>query len=233
MRNPRDALRAGGPLGALASSGAWPIPLYRRGPRNTAISVCFTGVGRWKLNDGGNLHIMNRSTAWFAVAVFLAAGGLPAQDANPVSANLKQSWNSVKGLLQRTAEKMPDENYSFKPMPEMQSFAQRLGHVIAFNMRGCSTVQGEVLNMQIAPTASKAQILAAMKQADDACDAVFNSLTDAEAAQTVNAGRGGQRQKLAVLEGLVLEHSQEVYGYLAVYLRLKGIVPPSSDRNER
>jgi hypothetical protein len=49
----------------------------------------------------------------------------------------------------------------------------------------------------------------------------------------VNAGRGGQRTKLALIEGNVLEHSQEVYGYMCVYLRLKGIVPPSSDRTER
>ena len=48
----------------------------------------------------------------------------------------------------------------------------------------------------------------------------------------VNAGRGGQRLKLAVIEGNVLEHSQEVYGYMAVYLRLKGVVPSSSERNE-
>ncbi|HXP88712.1 MAG TPA: DinB family protein [Bryobacteraceae bacterium] len=176
--------------------------------------------------------MMNRSFALFAVVVISGAGVLHAQDANPISANMKQSWNNVKGLLQRTAEKMPEENYGFKPTPEMQSFGQRVGHVISFNMRGCSTVQGEVKNLQIPPTASKADILAAMKQADEVCDAVFNSLTDAEAAKMVNAGRGAQRQKLAVLQGLVLEHSQEVYGYMAVYLRLKGIVPPSRPFSE-
>jgi hypothetical protein len=176
---------------------------------------------------------MNRSSALIAVAMIAGTGVLPAQDANPISANMKQSWNNVKGLLERTAEKMPEENYGFKPTPEMQSFGQRLAHVISFNMRGCSGAQGEVKNLTIPPTAGKADILAAMKQANDVCDAVFNSLTDAEAAKMVAAGRGGQRQKLAVLQGTVLEHSQEVYGYMAVYLRLKGIVPPSSDRNER
>jgi hypothetical protein len=48
---------------------------------------------------------------------------------------------------------------------------------------------------------------------------VFNSLTDAEALKMVRAGRGGQRLILAVLQGTVLEHPQEVYGYVAVYLR--------------
>jgi hypothetical protein len=174
---------------------------------------------------------MNRISTWIAVAVF--AGVLHAQDANPISANMKQSWQNVKGLLQRMAEKMPEENYGFKPTPEMQSFAQRMGHVISFNMRGCSAVKGEPMNLTFPANTTKADVLGAMKQTNDVCDAVFNALTDAELVKTVATGRGAPRQKIALLQGMVLEHSQEVYGYTAVYLRLKGIVPPSSDRNER
>jgi hypothetical protein len=51
--------------------------------------------------------------------------------------------------------------------------------------------------------------------------------------KTINTGRGGPRLKLAVIEGTLLQHANEVYGYMCVYLRLKSIVPPSSDRNER
>jgi hypothetical protein len=80
---------------------------------------------------------------------------------------------------------------------------------------------------------TKAEVMAAMKTTNDECDSVFNSLTDADLGKMINLGRGAPRPELAVLEGLVLEHSQEVYGYTAVYLRLKGLVPPSSDRNER
>jgi hypothetical protein len=172
-----------------------------------------------------------------ALAVVLAGAGfaiapLRAQD-NPISANIKGSWNNVKGLLERMAEKMPEENYSFKPTPEMQSFGQRLGHVISFNMRGCAQVKGEQKAVTITPLLPKRTSKAAMTEANDKCDSVFSSLTDAEAVKMVTGGRGGPRTKIAVLEGTVLEHSQEMYGYLAVYLRLKGIVPPSSDRNER
>ena len=62
---------------------------------------------------------------------------------------------------------------------------------------------------------------------------MFNALTDAEAMTMVTGGRGGPRPKFAILQGNVLEHAQEMYGYMAPYLRLKGVVPPSSDRNER
>jgi len=174
---------------------------------------------------------MNRISGLLLAGV-LAAAGARAQD-NPLSANLKASWNNAKGLLERMAEKMPEENYSFKPTPEMQSFGQRLGHVIAFNMRGCAQVKGEQKAVAVSPTSSKADLLAALKEANDECDSVFSTLTDAEGLRMVTGGRGGPRTKFAVLEGTVLEHSQEMYGYLAVYLRLKGVVPPSSDRNER
>ena len=53
-------------------------------------------------------------------------------------------------------------------------------------------------------------------------------MTDADANQTVRVGRGGQRSKLAMLWGVV-SHSNEIYGTMGVYMRLKGIVPPSSE----
>jgi hypothetical protein len=176
---------------------------------------------------------MNRTSKMIVTALFAGACALQGQDANPISTNLKQSWNNVKGLLTRMAEKMPEENYRFKPTPDVEDFGRRMAHVATFNMRGCALVKGDQKAINAGATPSKAQVLAAMKEADDECDAVFNSLTDAEVLKTIDTGRGGQRTKLAVLQGLVLEHSQEVYGYAAVYMRLKGIVPPSSDRNER
>ena len=159
------------------------------------------------------------------------AGTLGAQDANPISANMKQSWANIRDLLTQTAEKMPEENYRFKPTPEVQDFGQRMAHVIGFNMRTCAQQKGEQKNVTLSAAPSKAEITAAMKAANEECDAVFNALTDADLLKTVNTGRG-PRMRLALLEGLVLEHSQEVYGYVCVYLRLKGIVPPSSERNE-
>jgi hypothetical protein len=176
---------------------------------------------------------MNRTSKMIVTALFANACALQGQDANPISTNFKQSWNNVKGLLTRMAEKMPEENYRFKPTPDVEDFGRRMAHVATFNMRGCALVKGDQKTINVGATPSKAEVIAAMKEANDECDSVFNSLTDAELLKTVNAGRGGQRPKFAILQGLVLEHSQEVYGYAAVYMRMKGIVPPSSDRNER
>jgi hypothetical protein len=164
------------------------------------------------------------------VVIAASACLLQAQDANPVSASEKQSWNNIKTLLTKEAAKMPEENYKFRPVSEIQDFGARVAHIVTSNMRTCAMLKGEQKSLTLAATSSKADIAAAMKDAWDECDSVFNSLTDADLQKMV-AGRGGQRQKLAVVQGL-LEHSQEMYGYMAVYLRLKNVVPPSSDRNE-
>jgi hypothetical protein len=76
-------------------------------------------------------------------------------------------------------------------------------------------------------------LVALVKQSNAACDAVFDTLTDAGAMEKISSRLGGPfppeptRTKLATLNNLV-RHSNEVYGYMCVYLRLKGIVPPSS-----
>jgi hypothetical protein len=168
-------------------------------------------------------------------ATLVATSALHAQTAaNPLSANMKASWTNIRDLLTKMAEKMPEQDYRFKATPEVQDFGQRMAHAVTFMMRGCSTVKGmpKTVNVSDQGMPTKTEVLAAMKEADAECDAVFNALTDADLLKMINAGRG-QRLEQAVLQGQVLEHSQEMYGYMAVYLRLKGIVPPSSDRNER
>jgi len=177
---------------------------------------------------------MRRVCMMAAIALLASACSLRAQDANPISTNLKGSWENIRDLLVKMADKMPDDAYRFKPTPEMQDFGQRMAHVITFNVRACAQVKGDMplaLNLSAAPT--KAEVAAALKKADDECDSVFSTLTDADVLKTVTGGRGGPRTKLSILEGTLLEHANEVYGYMCPYLRLKGIVPPSSDRNER
>jgi hypothetical protein len=176
---------------------------------------------------------MNRIVKMLIAIMFLSTCAIQAQDANPIATNLKGSWMNMRDLLTKMADKMPDDAYRFKPTPDIQDFGQRMAHVIGFNMRACAQLKGEqkMLNFGTAPT--KMDIDTAMKQANDECDSYFATATDADLMSTVTGGRGGPRTKLSIVEGNLLEHAQEVYGYMCVYLRLKGIVPPSSDRNER
>ena len=174
---------------------------------------------------------MKRALAVIFTILFACVCALQAQEANPISASLKGSWGNIRDLLTKMADKMPDENYRFKPTPDVQDFGQRMAHVVGFNMRTCAMLKGDQKSVTFSAMPSKAEVVAAIKQTNEECDSLFNSLTDADALKMISA-RGGQRLELAVIEGNVIEHSQEMYGYMAVYLRLKGVVPPSSDRNE-
>ena len=74
---------------------------------------------------------------------------------------------------------------------------------------------------------SKDDLLTALKDSIAECDAAFGALTDATASDAVPF-RNAQRSKLAILV-YNTGHDMEEYGYAAVYLRLKGLVPPSSE----
>jgi len=163
----------------------------------------------------------------------MGRGAAPVDPNNPLASNMKGSYTNIRDLLTKMADAMPEENYRFKPTPEVQDFGVRMAHAVSFMMRGCATAKGEQKPLTFSQAPTKAEVQAAMKETTAYCDAVFNSLTDADLMTMVNSGRGGPRLKQAILQGTVLEHSQEMYGYMAVYLRLKGIVPPSSNRNER
>ncbi len=95
---------------------------------------------------------------------------LHAQDANPISTNLKQSWANIRDLITKMADKMPEEDYSFKPTPDIQEFGQRMAHVIGFNMRSCAQLKGEQKPLMFSTSPTKAEITAAVKQANDECD---------------------------------------------------------------
>lgn len=172
---------------------------------------------------------MNRSFLAMSIAVFACACTLQAQTG--LAAEAKQSYNAIKNNLTKAAEKMPEENYSFKPTPEIRTFAEVLDHVADSQMRTCSAVAGDQKSPNAAGKTSKAEVTAALQDAFAECDKAYDSLTDANAPEMIKTGRG-QRTRLGALVGNTT-HDNEIYGTLAVYLRLKGIVPPSSDRTGR
>ena len=163
----------------------------------------------------------------FSIALMLASAAmLPAQE-NPLSTEAKQAFNTIKNNLIKMAEKMPEDAYSFKPVPEIRTFGGLVGHVADSEMRSCSTVNGEVKQLGASKMTGKAELVAALKSAGEECDKAYGSLTDSAAIQMIE-GRGGKRSKLGTLVQNTT-HANEEYGYMAVYLRLKGIVPPSSE----
>ena len=185
----------------------------------------------------GILHVMNRRCVLIRTfmlgAVLAGACALPAQTPNPLSSEVKWSYGSIKNNLLKLAEKMPAERYDFRPTPDVETFGRRVAHIADANMSVCTGLNGERKPLGAASKTAKADLVAALKESFAYCDRVFDSLTDVVAQEKVSSRLGGPfppeatRSRLATLYNLV-RHSNEMYGYMAVYLRLSGIVPPTS-----
>jgi uncharacterized damage-inducible protein DinB len=153
-----------------------------------------------------------------------------AAQANPFSSWNKMAYGRVKEILFRSAEKMPEENYSFKPTETVRSYGQILGHVADSQYYFCSAVLGETnpgLKIEQTKT-SKADLIAALKNAFAYCDKAYDGMTDTSGAQMVKL-MGMDMPKLSVLTANNM-HNLEHYGNLVTYMRLKNIVPPTSEQ---
>jgi uncharacterized damage-inducible protein DinB len=152
---------------------------------------------------------------------------MPAQTPPSAAAAVKAAYGRIKSNFQKAAEKMPEENYKFAPVEAIQTFGQRVAHIADAQTGGCSALTGERKTGTAKSKTSKADLVSALNESFAECDKAFDALTDANAMEAVTAGRG-QQARIAALYGIVV-HANEVYGAMGVYMRLKGIVPPSSE----
>lgn len=140
---------------------------------------------------------------------------------------LKQNYDGIKNNVTKGAEKMSDADYSFKATPQVRSYGEIITHIADVQIMLCGMVNGEQKHVSNPKAMSKTDAQTALKEAFDYCDPVYNGLTDTAATQTVKMF-GRDRSKFGVLDFGVI-HDNEMYGQMVVYLRLKGLVPPSSE----
>jgi hypothetical protein len=161
-----------------------------------------------------------------------AAAQPPAAGPVGTAVGLQRAYAQLKTTITLSAEKMPDADYFFKPTPDIRGYGQLWGHVADAQFGQCSGAKGVPNPRQGQPTfemlTTKAEIVKAVADSFAFCDDAFSSLTDESAAQMISNGRGGQQSRVTALTG-VLVHGSEMYGIGTVYLRLKGLIPPSTD----
>jgi hypothetical protein len=162
-------------------------------------------------------------------AVILALMGVSAASAaNPVIAETKLTYSQIKANIIKAAEKMPESGYSFQATPEERKFGELVGHIADAQTRICGAATGDVKPANAGKLTAKADLVAALKASFETCDAAMDSVTD-ENAMTMMPFQRAQRSKISVMIYNTI-HDNESYGTMAVYLRLKGIVPPSSEK---
>jgi uncharacterized damage-inducible protein DinB len=169
---------------------------------------------------------MNRIMMFVAAATIASTSVFGQNDAFS-SAN-KTFYGMIKGNLVKAAEKMPEDNYSFQPTKEVRTFGQIVGHVADANLMFCSAAKGEQKQPSAEKTkTSKADLVAALKESIAYCDGVYGAMTDEAGAVKVKFF-GNDLSKSALLEFNVA-HNNEHYGNIVTYMRIKGLVPPSSE----
>src|SRR5215472_11404771 len=121
---------------------------------------------------------MSRNPIIALLTAVASASALPAQEADPFSTEIRRMYKHVKNNVTRIVEKMPEANYSFRPTPQIRTFAQIVGHVADVQARSCSAVNGDPKSLNVSAKTTKAYLVAALKESFSLCDKAFDSLTD-------------------------------------------------------
>jgi DinB family protein len=169
---------------------------------------------------------MHRVSSAILIAALFSITVLHAQN-NPFSTDARQTYAMVKSSLLKAADKMPEENYSFRTTPQVRTFGEMIAHVADAGLMMCGVVKGEKVSANARSKTSKADLVAALKASFDYCDPVYASMTDAVGAAQVK-WFVWDMSKLGLLNWNI-SHDNEMYGIIGAFLRIKGIVPPSSE----
>lgn len=141
-----------------------------------------------------------------------------------------RAWSDrVKAYVTKAAAQVPEEHYAFQPTPQVRSMGQLFAHIADANFLICGIAGGQkppMSGIEKSKT-SKADISEALAASFKFCDSAFDGLTEATAHETVKFFVPGSHTRLGVL-AFNGAHNFEHYGNIVTYMRMKGLVPPSS-----
>jgi uncharacterized damage-inducible protein DinB len=159
--------------------------------------------------------------------------------ANPFTAASKPYYELLKGWITKSAEMLPEKDYGFHPTEapaadkkDMRTFGQLIGHVADANSMFCGTstgLKGPGGDVEKSKT-SKADLQKALAESFAFCDQAWAATTDKNALTGVKFPAAIPLPATTRLGALIMNdsHLGEHYGNLVTYLRVKGLVPPSS-----
>lgn len=160
------------------------------------------------------------------IFLIVAASSAIYAQGNPLTSTLKQNYNGVKNNILKAAQKMPDADYSFKAGEGSRSFGEIVTHIAQVQGALCAGAKGDNKQFDVSKT-DKASAVQVLQDTITYCDAAYDGLTDANAME-MGKMFGRDQPKFNILNFNVI-HDNEMYGQMAVYLRAKGLVPPSSE----
>ena len=176
---------------------------------------------------------MKRIVVIAAVVISASAALAPAAGAQNahLQSELLKDWTELRPVMMAIASAMPEEKFTYKSTPAQRDYGQQIMHVATGNMAYLRFFGGKAPAPAFDRNAgSKAEILQALAASFDFGDALIREQTDESMLQIVQTNQFlGPSSKARVIYFLI-GHTRDIYGQMAVYLRLNGIVPPRSDR---
>ena len=166
------------------------------------------------------------------VLTVAAQGQKPAPSITTLAGDVQADWTGVKELFTNAADAMPADKFGFKSTPAQRSFGEHVMHVVEANGFIIGTLGGKTapptINMK---ATTKADVMTALRQSFEHGDAVVKEFNDQQwngrVAPPPFMGPSASRLRLVYQS---MQHTQDTYGQMVVYLRLNGIVPPASRR---
>jgi uncharacterized damage-inducible protein DinB len=141
-------------------------------------------------------------------------------------------WTRTRDLMVNLANAMPDDKFNFKPTSPQQSFAERLMHIVQVDLKLLAGLGGKTPAPPVNTSAtSKADVVAALNQSFAYGESVLKEFNDQQLLERVTPmpflGPSASRVRIISYD---LQHTEDIYGQLVVYLRLNGVTPPASQR---
>ena len=168
------------------------------------------------------------------VFIMLIQTASPAPDRATTSGAAAATYAGLKGFILRSAEKMPADQFTYQPTQDVRTFGQVLAHIADANYLLCAPALGEpspngsVMDKIEKEGLSPEALSGKLRESFAFCDRAYAKLTESNAQESIPF-LGDQRRTRVGLLWFHVSHAYEHYGNLVTYLRLKGIVPPSSE----
>ncbi len=155
----------------------------------------------------------------------------------PLGGIIQRSFNVFTNYLVMSAEMMPESGYAFRPTPDVRTFGEQINHATGSHYSFCNQAGlPPGLQKQTAPAlstiTSKPAIVAALRESIAYCDRMLAAATESwlmEVAPGLGGSSSGQIRAIrahAFIYNTV--HSAEDFGTITTYLRMQGVVPPST-----
>ena len=177
--------------------------------------------------------------AAFVGAVSAQQPAAPGQPQQPrplpgITMEVRTIFNNIKTNITKAADQFPEDKYGWSPTPEVRTWAGLMGHLTDDNNGACFLMAGETAAparfdnggkpTPAAKDLKKADIVKALGESFVRCDKAFDALTEANMAERNGTS---SRSKFGAMF-YNTQHINEHYGNIVTYMRLQGLVPPSS-----